>query len=152
MPYYNRANVRNVTAPCAWSAKHYYEKTHCCNDDSRDKILHFTTVLAYYTFDDYWTCSVLVKIYKNIWGGVIPPYIPLNMADVPNAGTPRAWSADFYDLSRNAYTATVTCGSKFYILLLRTTLYFNDCKAWTVLVQTYKNFSGGGFELPHSPP
>ena len=75
------------------------------------KMLHSTTVLAglYYTFDDYWTCSVLVKIYKNILGGLIPPYLPLNtalnnhMADVPHASAPRAWGADVYDLSRNAY-------------------------------------------------
>ena len=31
-------------------------------------MLHSTTVLAYHIFDDYWTCSVLVKIYKNILG------------------------------------------------------------------------------------
>ena len=70
----NRANARNVAAPCTRSAKHYYEEAHYCNDDSRDKMLHPTTVLAYYMFDDYWTCSVLVKIYKNIcgWEGLIP--------------------------------------------------------------------------------
>ena len=70
------ANVRNVAVPCACSAKHYYEETrycnddYCnddyCNDDSRDKMFHSTTVLAYCIFDDYWTCSVLVKIYTNI--------------------------------------------------------------------------------------
>ena len=41
-------------------------------------MLHCTTVLAYCIFDDYWTCSVLVKIYKNILGELIPPYLPLN--------------------------------------------------------------------------
>ena len=78
-------------------------------------MLQSTTVLAYYIFDDYLTRSVLVKIYKNILGGLILPYLPLNtalinhMADVPNATAPRArsrarsWSADLYDLSRNAY-------------------------------------------------
>ena len=72
-------------------------------------MLHSTTVLEHYIFDDYWTCSVLVKIYINILGGLIPPYLPLNtalinhMADVPNATAPRAWSAELYDLSRNAY-------------------------------------------------
>ena len=64
----NRANVRNVAAPCTWSAEHYHEETHYCSDDSRDKMLHSTAVLAYYIFDDYWTCSVLVKIYENILG------------------------------------------------------------------------------------
>ena len=68
-----------------------------------------TTVLAYYIFDDYWTCSVLVTIYKKIFKGFDPPYLSLNTAlmnhtaDVPNATAPRAWSADLYDLSRNAY-------------------------------------------------
>ena len=70
------ANVRNVAAPCAWSAKHYHKKTHYCNDDSITRwtkyYCHSTTVLVYYIFDDYWTCSVLVKIYKNILGGLIP--------------------------------------------------------------------------------
>ena len=94
------ANVRNVAAPCAWSAKHYYEETHYCNDDSRDKMLHFTTVIAFYIFNDYRTCSVLDKIYKNILRGLILPYLPLNttlinhVADVPNATAPRAWSTD----------------------------------------------------------
>ena len=105
----NRANARNVAAPCAWSAKHYYEETRYCNNDSRDKILHSTTLLACYIFDDYKTSSVLVQIYKNILGGSIPPYLPQNttlinhMAAVPNATAPRAWSADLYDLLRNAY-------------------------------------------------
>ena len=35
-------------------------------------MLHSTTVLAYYSFDDYWTCSVLGNIYKNILGSLIP--------------------------------------------------------------------------------
>ena len=38
------ANVRNVMAPCVWSAKHYHKETHYRNDDSRDKLLHCTTV------------------------------------------------------------------------------------------------------------
>ena len=71
----------------------------------------YHTVLACYIFDDYWICRVLVKIYKNIFGGFIPHTPPLNtalvnnMADVPmfSATAPRAWSADLYDLSRNAY-------------------------------------------------
>ena len=44
------------------------------------------------------------------------------------------------------HTPTMTCGSKCYILLLRTipVLCFDDCRAWTVLVQTHKNISGGG--------
>ena len=103
------ANVRNVAAPCAWSAKHYYEETHYCNDDSRDKMLYSTALLAYYIFDHYRTCSVLDAIYKNILGGLILPYFSLNtalinhMADVPNHMAPRTWSTDLYDLSRNAY-------------------------------------------------
>ena len=40
-------------------------------------------------------------------------------------------------------TATITCGSKCYILLRRTMLRFDDYRAWTVLVQTYKSISGG---------
>ena len=40
----NRANAQNIAALCAWSAKHCYKETHYCNDDSRDKILHSTTV------------------------------------------------------------------------------------------------------------
>ena len=57
----------------------------------------------------FWTCSVFVKIYKKYFWGLIPPYLPLNtalishMADVPNVTAPRVWSADLYDLSRNAY-------------------------------------------------
>ena len=48
-------NVGNVAAPCAWSAKHYYKETRYCNDNSRENMLHATTVglLAYYIFDDY---------------------------------------------------------------------------------------------------
>ena len=46
----NWENVQNVSASCAWSAKHYYEKTQYCNDaDSSDKMLHSTTELAYGT-------------------------------------------------------------------------------------------------------
>ena len=33
-------NARNVAAPCAWNAKHYYKETHYYNDDSRDNMLH----------------------------------------------------------------------------------------------------------------
>ena len=69
------AYVQNVAAraPCAWSAKHYCKETHCCNDDQGVKMLHSTAVLANlayrcYIFDDYQTCSVLVKIYKNVLG------------------------------------------------------------------------------------
>ena len=70
---------------------------------------YYNTCLLTYIFDDYWTCCVLVKIYKNILEGLIHPYLPLNtalinhMADVPNVTAPRAWNADLYDLSRNAY-------------------------------------------------
>ena len=35
-------------------------------------MLHSTTVVAYFVFDDYWTFGVLVKIYKNILGWLIP--------------------------------------------------------------------------------
>ena len=58
-------------------------------------MLHSNSVLAYYIFDDHWTCSVLVKICKNILG-FDPPYFLLNtallnhVADVPNATAPRA--------------------------------------------------------------
>ena len=56
---------------------------------------------------------------------------------------------------QETHTATMTCGSKCYILiLLRTMLCFNDGRAWTVLIQTYKNISGGGGggEPSHPPP
>ena len=76
-------------------------------------MLHSTTVLAYYIFDDHWTRSVLVKIYKNILGNLIPPYLFLNrlrprltiwqIYQTLKATAPRACSADLYDLSRNAY-------------------------------------------------
>ena len=33
-------------------------------------------LLGYYIFDDYCTCSVTVKIYKNILGGLIPHISP----------------------------------------------------------------------------
>ena len=47
--YNYTANVRNVAAPRARSAKHYFKETHYRNDDSRDKMLHSTTTaLAYY--------------------------------------------------------------------------------------------------------
>ena len=93
-------------------------------------MLHSTTILAYYIFDDYWTCSVLVKIYKNIFGGDDPTYLPLNtalinhMADVPNATAPRAWSADFHDLSRNAYDIRY-CDNDLRVKMLHpTTAYY----------------------------
>ena len=47
------------------------KETRYCKDNSRDKVLHSTTVLANYIFDDYCTCGVLVKIYKNILGSLI---------------------------------------------------------------------------------
>ena len=67
------AYVRNVAGPCAWSAKHYYKykETHYCNDDSRGKMLHSTTVGYLYTSFLMITgllSSVVVKIYKNILG------------------------------------------------------------------------------------
>ena len=43
-------------------------------------MLHSTTVLAYYIFDDYWTCRVLVEIYKNTFWDLIPLDLPLNTA------------------------------------------------------------------------
>ena len=52
---------------------------------------------------------------------------------------------------QETHIATMTCELKCCTLLLRTMLYFNDCRAWTVLVQTYKNISGEGLNLPHSP-
>ena len=61
-------------------------------------MLHFTTVLANYIFDDFWNCSILVKIYRNIWKGGDPSHLSLHTANVPNATTPRAWSADPCDL------------------------------------------------------
>ena len=66
------------------------------------------------------------------------------MADVPNVTPPRAWSADLYDLSRNAYRNNDLRVKMLHPTLLRTMLCFEDCKAWTVLVQTYRNFPGGG--------
>ena len=44
---------------------------------------------------------------------------------------------------QETHTARMTCGSKDHILLLRTMLCFDDCRAWTVLVQTYINIWGG---------
>ena len=44
---------------------------------------------------------------------------------------------------QETHTATITCGSKCFILLLRTMLCFDDCGVWTDLIQTYKNISGG---------
>ena len=115
------ANVPNVAAPCAWSAKHYHKETHYRNNDSRDKILHSTTALAYYIFDDYWTCSVLVKIYKNILGGLIPQYLRLNtvlinvwpMYQMFQHPAPGALTFMIY---QETHTATMTYGSKCYIL------------------------------------
>ena len=55
------ANVRNFVAraPCALSAKHYY----------KERVANAVLAsLAYHIFDDYWTCSVLVKIYKKFVG------------------------------------------------------------------------------------
>ena len=40
-------------------------------------MLHSTTVLVYYIFDNYWARRVSVKNYKNIFGGFIPPYLPI---------------------------------------------------------------------------
>ena len=142
------ANARNVKAPCAWSAKHYKE-VHYCNDNSRDKMLHSTTVLVYYIFDDYWTCGVLVKFTKNILEGSMPPYLPLNtalsnhMADASSATTPRAWSVGLYDLSRNAYRNNDLRGKMLHPTTVYYAMFWSDCKAWTVIVQTYINILGG---------
>ena len=66
------------------------------------------------------------------------------MVNVPNAMASSAWSADLYDLSRIAYRNNdLRVNMLQYILLLRTMLCFDDCRAWTVLVCTYKNTSGG---------
>ena len=59
--------------------------------------------------------------------------------------------AQIFMIYQETHTATMTCGSKGYILLLRTMLCFDKCRAWTVLVQTYKNISGEGVELPYLP-
>ena len=55
-------------------------------------------------------------------------------ADVPNATAPRAWSADLYDYgNQEMHTATMTCGSRYYILRLRTMLFSQwrglDCRS-----------------------
>ena len=55
--------------------------------------------------------------------------------NVRNVAAPCAWSADFYGLSRNAYR-NKDLGVKMFHLLLRTMLRFDDCRAWSVLVQT----------------
>ena len=47
-------------------------------------------------------------------------------------------------------TATMFCGSKGYILLLRAILCFDDCRAWMVLVKLIKIFRGG-LNPPHLP-
>ena len=36
-------------------------------------------------------------------------------------------------IDQETHTATMIIGSKSYILLLRTMLCFDDCRAWTVL-------------------
>ena len=52
---------------------------------------------------------------------------------------------------RETHTATMTGGSQCYILLLRTMLYFDACRAWTVLVQTLKKYFEGSLNPPHPP-
>ena len=52
---------------------------------------------------------------------------------------------------QETHTATMTCGSKCNISLLHTMLCFDDCSAWTVLVQTYANILGG-CEPPYPSP
>ena len=54
-----------------------------------------------------------------------------------------AWSTEFYDSSRNAYRNN-DLRIKMLHLLLRTMPCLDHCRAWTVLVKTYKNISGGG--------
>ena len=63
-----------------------------------------------------------------------------------------ARSADFYNLSRNAYRNN---DLRVKMLHPTTACYacFDDCRAWTVLIQTYKNISGkGGLNSFHPPP
>ena len=56
-------------------------------------------------------------------------------ANARNVAAPSAWSADFYDSSRNAYR-NKDLRVKMFHLLLRTMLCFDNCRAWAVLVQT----------------
>ena len=65
-----------------------------CNDALRDKhsTFYYNTCKAYHIFDDYWTCSVLVKIYESL-GGLISPLNTVlinHIADEPNVTAPRA--------------------------------------------------------------
>ena len=49
-------------------------------------------------------------------------------ANVRNVAVPCAWSADFYDLSKNAYR-NKDLRVKMFHLLLRTMLCYDDCRA-----------------------
>ena len=105
-------------------------------------VAFYYSILAYYIFDDYRTCNVLVKIYKKYCGGIDPPYLSLNtalinhMANVPSASASHAWSADLYDFLRNAYC--IFCQ-----------LQGLDCLSSNLL-----QYFGGrrGLNPPHPPP
>ena len=51
-------------------------------------MLHSAAVLTHHIFDNYWTFSVLVKIYKKYSGGL--KALIKCMADAPNATAPCA--------------------------------------------------------------
>ena len=69
-------------------------------------------------------------------------------ANLRNIAEPCAWSADFYHLSRNAYRSNDLRDKMLQSTIPRTMRCFDDCRACKVLVQTYKNISGGGGWTP----
>ena len=142
-------NVRNVAAPCAWSARYYYKETHYRNDNSRDEMLHSTTVLAYYIFHEYWTCSVLGNFTKLFLG--VDPTVshptgfdePYGRCSLPNATAPCHGALTFM-IYQEMHTATMSCGSKCNILLLCTMLCFSDCRLGMSYFKLIKYFGGEG--------
>ena len=65
-------------------------------------------------------------------------------ANLRNIAEPCASRADFYHLSRNAYRSNDLRDKMLQSTIPRTMRCFDDCRACKVLVQTYKNISGGG--------
>ena len=76
-------------------------------------------------------------VWNGIWNGKFSVWHGYGMEEIRQYGI---WKnhLPFH------YIACPACESKCYILLLRTILCFDDCRAWTVLVQTYKHISEGG--------
>ena len=87
-------------------------------------MLHSTTLFTCYIFDDYWTGSV-----SYFWG-FDPPISPLTYSlDQPAdaryqmLGHPAPGALTFM-IYQETHTATMICGSKCYILLLRRLLRY----------------------------